>query len=415
MKKTTYIRAGWLIDGSGGDIQERIVLTLRDNIIVNIEPMKNDTGLDDGCTTDLSNCTLFPPFIDSHVHLAMTGSLDEKVRQNQRQAGYDEIKATLARHVHYLLSHGVLAVRDGGDYRGYVFRYNNERSGGENNLVIIKSAGKAYHGIGRYGGLLGEAVFENETLADAFSRRGSSVDHVKLIQSGPNSLEEFAKETKPQFSVEEIRKLVLLAGKVGKKVMVHANGQEAVRIAIEAGCHSIEHGFFMGRDNVERMAEKQIHWVPTLFAMKACAENGKNQKQKDIAERTLQHQLEQIEMAKRFGVKIALGTDSGYGGVLHGEAVVYELKLLMKAGLSLSEAIKCATCNGAELLGIDEFGLIAKNRPAHFLVARGTPAMMPRKMSYLEWIYLGGKPCDEKLYRKMPHIGKNRKPFKKYI
>lgn len=45
--------------------------------------------------------------------------------------------------------------------------------------------------------------------------------------------------------------------------MVHANGQEAVRVALEAGRDSIEHGHFMGNDNLSKMAEKGIIWVPT--------------------------------------------------------------------------------------------------------------------------------------------------------
>jgi len=45
------------------------------------------------------------------------------------------------------------------------------------------------------------------------------------------------------FSLEELQALVKLACQNGKKVMVHANGSLPVKQAIEAGCHSIEHGF----------------------------------------------------------------------------------------------------------------------------------------------------------------------------
>ncbi|EKD36773.1 MAG: hypothetical protein ACD_75C01377G0001, partial [uncultured bacterium] len=103
---------------------------------------------------------------------------------------------------------------------------------------------------------------------------------------------------------------------------------------------------------------------------------------------------------RELGVDVALGTDAGSLGVLHGESVVEEMKLFMKAGYSLPEAIRCATLNGARLLGLDNFGLIAKGRAATFLVARGGPAQLPRKLTYLEGIYLGGLPS--KLYRKNP-------------
>jgi imidazolonepropionase-like amidohydrolase len=188
--------------------------------------------------------------------------------------------------------------------------------------------------------------------------------------------------------------MVRVAAQQGKKVMVHANGQLPVRQALEADCHSIEHGFFMGRENLERMAEKQIVWGPTTYAMKICAENiGKEDIYFDqgVAEKTLHHQLEQIAFARKSGVPITLGTDAGSKGVLHGDSVVEEMKLLIKARHSLTEAIQCATYNGAKLLGIDnEMGLIAKGKPANLLVARGTPSQLPRKVLHLEAIYLCG-------------------------
>lgn len=77
------------------------------------------------------------------------------------------------------------------------------------------------------------------------------------------------------------------------------------------------------------------------------------------------------------------------------------MKLLIKAGYSLTEAIQCATYNGAKLLGIEnEMGLIAKGKPANLLVARGTPAQLSRKLSYLEARYLCGSPCGKEYFRK---------------
>jgi imidazolonepropionase-like amidohydrolase len=96
---------------------------------------------------------------------------------------------------------------------------------------------------------------------------------------------------------------------------------------------------------------------------------------------------------------VALGTDAGSLGVLHGESVVEEMKLYIKAGYSLSETVQCATQNGAGLLGLNG-GLIGVGKPADFLVARGTPAQLPRKLSYIEGIYIGGKPSSR--YRKNP-------------
>jgi imidazolonepropionase-like amidohydrolase len=227
---------------------------------------------------------------------------------------------------------------------------------------------------------------------------------VKLVNSGLNSLKIYGRETAPQFSQEEIRELVVLAGKQGRKVMVHANGRQAVQDAVEAGCHSIEHGFFMGKENLQRMAERGCVWVPTACTMKAYAEileHGKNAADAAIARKNLFHQLDQLYLARELGVTVALGTDAGSPGVLHGEAVFEEMKLFVKAGYSLVETVRSATSVGARLMGLEDMGLLAEGRVADFLVARGTPAQLPRKFSYLEDIYIGGRPSG--LYRKNPH------------
>jgi len=398
----SYILAGWFIDGSGAAPQNRILLGMQGGRIISIEPY---TGLPDGATdfTDLSHCSLLPPLVDAHMHLFMSGSTCMETRRQQLAASYDELVPAIEQHLRYLYTHGVLAARDGGDYGGYAARFKAEQE-----LLPgfqLKVAGRAWRRDKRYGSLIGRPPASGESLAEAYLRESSQdkSDLVKLVNSGLNSLQVFGKQTKPQFSRDEIFSLVKAAGKSGRKVMVHANGEEPVRRAIEAGCHSIEHGFFMGRDNLELMVEKNVVWIPTLYTMKAYAaycsmeDYPGNPK---VVLKNLEHQLDQLRQARELGVTVALGTDAGSLGVLHGEAMVEEMKLYKKAGYSTVECIRCATKNGAELLGIEDYGVLEVGRRATFLVTRGAPAQLPRKLSYLEAIYVDGKPGEE--YHKNP-------------
>jgi imidazolonepropionase-like amidohydrolase len=400
----TYILAGWLIDGSGGPIREKVLLTIVDGRFAAIEQCKPANLPESFKFTDLSHCTLMPPLIDSHVHLFMSGSIDQKIREWQLVAGYDALRPIIGQHLHYLFSHGVLAVRDGGDRGGFALRYRSEKE--MHKGIVLKVAGRAWHKKGRYGSLIGRNPEEAENLAEAYYKDHDAIDQVKLVNSGLNSLKIFGGETPPQFTAEEIAAVVAAAERQGRKVMVHANGREPVRLAVEGGCHSIEHGFFMGRENLQLMAEKGIFWVPTVFTMKAYGANinSVNSAQagvdRQVIEKNLNHQIEQLALARELGVNVALGTDAGSLGVLHGESMVEEMKLFKKAGYSLAETVRCATSNGAGLLGIDDFGLIAIGKTATFLVARGAPAQLPRKLSYLEAIYQSGVPSE--LYRKNP-------------
>ncbi|MCK5783250.1 MAG: amidohydrolase family protein [Desulfobacterales bacterium] len=392
-KKTTYILAGWLIDGSGGRIRKKSLLKLVDGQIIEISNYGNEPVE----ISDLSHCTILPPLIDSHVHLFMSGTLNKIHRKNQLVANFDDIKNVISRHMNNHLAYGILAVRDAGDAAGHALRYKNQCLDGDIIPVILKAAGKAWHRKGRYGKLIGRSPSENETLASAIANDHSPVDHIKIVNSGLNSLTQYGKETPPQFEREEMKAAVCHAEKAGLKVMVHTNGKIPVNISIHSGCHSIEHGFFMGRENLIHLAEKNIFWVPTAITMKAYTEySGKKYSKKEtgVPEKNLIHQLKQMAMAKKYGVRIALGTDSGSIGVHHGKAVIGEIKLLMEAGYSTAEAVMCATYNGSKLLDIDTMGLIAEGRQATFIAVKGDPSEFPDNLNHIESIYINGRPLD---------------------
>ncbi len=404
-KNQKFILAGWLIDGSGGDIQKNMLLCMQNGYIHSIHKAEADILTTGGhaplsplyqtgghaplCPPyksdilDLSDYTILPGLIDSHLHLFMSGTDDQAIRQHQLNAEFHEIKDVITYHLEQLAMHGIIAVRDGGDKNAFALRYKMEYFDSEETPVIIRVAGKAWRKSGRYGKLIARTPSNQETLSEAFDRVYTSeeekgIDHIKIVNSGLNSLKQFGKETSPQFNFEEMRAAVDTADKFGYKVMVHANGKIPVRISVEAGCHSIEHGFFMGKENLKIMADKQITWVPTAITMKGYSENlDPGSIEADISLRNLEDQLEQIAYAKEIGVPVALGTDAGSLGVHHGSGVIEEMKLFMKAGYSIQEAVRCSAYNGANLLDIKKSGLLAPGMFAEFIAVKGEPAGLP--------------------------------------
>jgi imidazolonepropionase-like amidohydrolase len=381
------IRAGWLIDGRGGPVRRNVRMAAKDGIIASLnDALPEPEGAAPEAIPDLSGCTVIPGLVDSHVHLTLSGSADEEFRKRLRAAAYESIRRVIGGHLQEHLNHGVVAVRDGGGARGYALRCARGYPG----PLRVRAAGRAWHREGRYGRLIGRSPGKGLGLAEAIRRDGERVDHLKIVNSGLNSLTEYGKQTAPQFDLEALSAAVKAAAERDLSVMVHANGAEPVRIAIAAGCRSIEHGFFMGKDNLARMADKGVAWVPTVVTMAAYArifeQTGRNP---DVARRTLDHQLEQLAVARRLGVTVALGTDSGSPGVDHGAAVIEEMKLFMQAGYSLSEAIQCATVNGARLVG-GEFGLIERGRPATFVIVEGRPSALPEGLKKVRAVFIVG-------------------------
>ncbi len=388
LDKPVYLFCGSLIDGSGGPVLERALITIKDGLITGVEETR---GIPSG-TEDLGDCTIIPGLVDCHVHLFMSGTTDPSVRKSQLSYSFDEAGSIIKRHLAAQLNHGVFTVRDGGDYGGHALRYKREVMPTTRNPILMLCAGRAWHAAGRYGSLIGRSPSDGITLAQAISESNEKPDHVKIVNSGINSLMDFGKETAPQFSLEELTEAVREAAKLGLKTMVHANSRLPVRNAAEAGCHSIEHGFFMGEDNLKLLADRRIYWVPTVGTMKAYAEQiKKGTRETEIALRNLDHQLGQMRIARKLGVPMAIGTDCGSLGVHHGAAFSKEMKLFMEAGFSLNEVIRCATTNGAKLLGVDDkIGGLQVGKPATFIVVKSALQALPDALKTPERVYFRG-------------------------
>jgi imidazolonepropionase-like amidohydrolase len=113
--------------------------------------------------------------------------------------------------------------------------------------------------------------------------------------------------------------------------------------------------------------------------------------QKNIAEKNLAHQLEQMRLARSLGVRIALGTDAGGLGVFHGAALAMEMELFLEAGLTVPETIRLATANGADLLGLNSIGSLTPGKEATFVVVKGGGKESIPDLKDIEAIYIKGR------------------------
>ena len=389
----TVIKAGWLIDGSGSDALKNCLITINTGEITSVTHIAADDTDFPSDYLDCSGCTLIPGLVDSHTHLTISGSLEPEIRDVHLTDEYDSALPRLKQHIRDYLAWGVVAVRDGGDFHAHVLRYKNDFKMQKEFPLTIYAAGNGFHKKGRYGQLLGMYIDPEKDLAQSILESYKpGIDHIKVVNSGVNSLSKFGRETSPQFTKEELKRAVKAADSIDLKIMVHANGKLPVRLAIESGCHSIEHGFFMGEDNLKRMADSGTIWCPTACTMKAYRDiSDPDKPQHKVAEQNMNHQLEQIKKAMAYGVKIVLGTDAGCPGVYHGKSVVEEFSLLMQAGYSAEQAVKSATSTAMELTG-DESGkgTIAKGMTANLVAVKGTPASFPEALEEIKGVWVNG-------------------------
>ena len=395
MGGTRFIVAGSFIDGSGAEVRRNVFLKVTDTIIAAIGSATDLSGNDGAIIDDFLHCIILPALVDCSVSLSRSPSVDSQVRLAAEGSGLAEKAAMLEWHIRYCHAHGVLGVADSDDVTGLGER---DREGmGQGRLIDIRSSGPLCR-----------------SRQDCAAGNPATGDFLKIGYSGNIDDEQ---TPYPRLDQEELCRLLRHRG--GKKAVVVANGPQQVGEALAAGCDAIEQGYGMGEANLRKMVEKDVLWIPSVLRAKngldgasgggevACrfstryvAPGKPVPGAEAFWKKMLADQLSQLRLARKLGVKTAVGTGAGSVGILHGESVAEEVKLFLKAGYPLEETIQCASENGARFFGMEKLGTLTVGRKATFLIARGTVQQLPRKLSYLEGIYVDGVPSSA--YRKNP-------------
>ncbi len=94
---------------------------------------------------------------------------------------------------------------------------------------------------------------------------------------------------------------------------------------------------------------------------------------------------------KRAGGLIAAGSDAANQLLIPGASLHEEMALLVAARLTPLEAITAATRKGAELLGADSLGMIARDKVADLVVVDGNPASDIGATRRILWVMIRGR------------------------
>jgi imidazolonepropionase-like amidohydrolase len=141
-------------------------------------------------------------------------------------------------------------------------------------------------------------------------RKGA--DQIKIMVSGGASSPHDPLECN-QYSPSEISVIVEEAERRGTYVMAHAYGADAIRVALECGVRTIEHGNMIDRPTAALAAEKGAYLVPTLTTYEVLAESaadsGWSEAMLAKLSRVREAGLESIRICREEGVKLGFGTD----------------------------------------------------------------------------------------------------------
>jgi imidazolonepropionase-like amidohydrolase len=165
---------------------------------------------------------------------------------------------------------------------------------------------------------------------------------------GPNG------ETRPAFTLDELKLVVEIANSSGRQVVAHASTAEGIRRAILAGIRSIEHGYDVDAGIIALMKEHGTYFCPTLAV-------GSQQARRGAA----------VKQAFDAGVPICAGGDAGV--FTHGENAI-EAERLVAAGLTSLQALMSVTSVNAKLLQMeDRLGGVRPGMFADLVAVTGDP------------------------------------------
>lgn len=194
---------------------------------------------------------------------------------------------------------------------------------------------------------------------------------------------------------EEARALVRTAKAYRRKVAVHAHGQDGIKLALRAGANSIEHGTEMDEEVIRLFKQTGACYVPTLSTVNGYLE--RLAKDPNAYPPAVRRQIDWRigttgkSLAKAFpaGVKICFGTDAGVSK--HGRNAD-EFELMVKHGMPPVEALKAATVNAAELLGLaSEVGTIEAGKSADIIAVAGDPLTDVRVLKNVAFVMARGE------------------------
>ena len=400
----TVIHAGTLLAEPGRPARRNASVIVQGGKILEVRDGFADVA--GARVVDLRTATVMPGFIDSHVHLR---GLDDRLQARLQENTIDsEDSAYIAMgNARKTLLAGFTTVRDlGGDPR-LILSLRDAINAGRFAGPTIVGAGL---GISVSGGHGDPRNLRNRDSSLAVSsprnvcngpddcRRavreqvGQGADVIKIAATG-GVLSNVPGGLGQQMMDDEIRAVVATARTFGRKVAAHAHGVDGINAALRAGVDSIEHGTFTNDETFRLYKQTGAYYVPTLLAPAAALADGQRgaltPAQFEKARQAAGNAEKSFARAYREGVKIAFGTDTGVSP--HGRNAE-EFALMVGNGMPPADAIRSATVDAAELLGVRaNAGTIEPGKDADIIAVDGDPTANIRLLENVGFVMKHGR------------------------
>lgn len=402
LAETVYIHAGSVITDASAQPTGPATIIVTDGRITAIEDGFLSTP-EGAAMVHLPEKTVLPGLIDLHTHLSGDPS-GEYWRAATTPPEWSVLVA--AKNARLTAKAGFTTVRDLGSRTDQVTQMLR-RATAEDMLPgprVVTSA-RTIAIVGGHGDTNGFRRDVTEALGSDFTCTGPvecaemvrtaskyGADLIKITATG-GVLSQQGRGLEAHFSDAEMKAIVDTANSLGLKVAAHAHGARGIEAAARAGVHTIEHGTYIDEAAAKAMRDNGTTLVPTLMAFQGIKVNLGTGFYTPVVEQKVRAVSEFaetiIERARKYGVKIAFGTDAGV--FPHGQNAG-EFALMVKGGMTPREALASATTGAAGILGMEnEIGRIAAGYSADIIAVDGNPLDDVKVLEDVEWVMVRGR------------------------
>ena len=382
---------GIILDGNKDmkPVKDKVIL-VENGIIKSIADKKSEQELKEYEIIDMGGQYIMPGLINMHVHIPGTGKpkkkpmdvkkLVKKVTANalMRKFSY-KLCASLVRPEVYS---GVTTIRTVGGILDYDSRLRDEINAGKLTGPRIIAANMAVSVPG--GHMAGSLAYEADSVESAveYERKVAATkpDIIKLMITG--GVLDATKRGEPgvlKMPPEYIKAACDESHKLGLKVAAHVESTEGVRVALENGVDTIEHGAKPDEEIINLFKTKKAALITTIspalpYALFDLSVSRATEEQQYNGKIVFDGIVECSKKCLKEGIPVGLGTDTGCPYITHYD-MWRELYYFHKyCGVTNSFALYTATKRNAEILGMDnEIGSIKEGLCADIIATKNNP------------------------------------------
>jgi imidazolonepropionase-like amidohydrolase len=393
------IHCGTVIDGKSASARKSVTFVVRGERIAEVRDGAPPPEPDGATRIELGNETCLPGLIDTHTHVLLQGDItadDYDKQLLKRSQAYRTILGTQS--ARKALEYGFTTIRDleteGAGYADVdIKRAINDGVIPGPRMVVVTRALDVTGAYPLQGYAPEVQVPHGVQLVDGpYAARQAvreqisyGADWIKVYSDRAYVLRpDGVLDDIPTFTPEELSAIVDEAHRQRRKVASHAMALHGVHNSVEAGVDSIEHGDYIADEDLRKMLERGIWYVPTLFVGDYVAKG-----RGGFWPAMIKVHEDTFRKALKMGVKIAFGSDAG--GFDWSVNPAIELAYMTKYGMTPMQAILSATARASELLDMQkDVGTLEVGKLADVVAISGDPLADINALTKVDFVMKGG-------------------------